>query len=543
MTTPEAPPSTQRRLAAVLLLAFVVRAAVLVCESRLPLFTHHRLDAQMYDEAGRVLASGDWLFGRGAYFFNPLYAYLVGVVYATLGAGPWPLRVVQLVFGLGNVALIYDSARRVAGDRWGSAAGVIAALYGPFAFFETQVLSEGFGAFLQSLLMWGVLRAFAAPEGRGLIARWAAIGATLGLCVLTRGNAVFLAVPVALAALWAGGGGRPLAALALGGALSLVPVTARNVVRTGHFAVLTAHGGVNLYVGNGPGASGTYRIPDEVPSSGSNRDAMVEYRRVAERRMGRRLTLVEADRYWRDLTLRTIARHPVTWLRLLVEKTWLFWNAREIPNTEDYEFMRTLDPALALPLVQFGTVAPFALMGTLALLASRRKEDRFLAAFNLAGCASLVAFFVLARYRLPCVPGLIVAAVVWLRDVKVAWDARRTRTLVASALGVALAAAVVFWPKLPTLFDDQYFKLGFAWHVQGHLPEAEDAYRNALRLTPTHLSARKNLAMLLESRGDLDGARREWEALLRVAPTQLPTGARYLDEAREHLRTLGAPTP
>ena len=70
----------------------------------------------------------------------------------------------------------------------------------------------------------------------------------------------------------------------------------------------------------------------------------------------------------------------------------------------------------------FGTVAPFALMGTLALLASRRREDRFLAAFNLAGCASLVAFFVLARYRLPCVPGLIVAAVVWLRDVKVAWD-------------------------------------------------------------------------------------------------------------------------
>jgi tetratricopeptide (TPR) repeat protein len=289
-------------------------------------------------------------------------------------------------------------------------------------------------------------------------------------------------------------------------------------------------------VGNGPGASGTYRIPDEVPSSGSNRDAMVEYRRVAERRMGRRLTLVEADRYWRDLTLRTIARHPVTWLRLLVEKTWLFWNAREIPNTEDYSFVRRLNPVLGLPLIQFSAVAPLALLGTLLWLTRARRGEALVAGINVTFMAALVAFFIVARYRVPALPGLIIAAVGFVRALALAARARSTKALALGAIALVATLPVVFAAKVPKPFDDEWYKLGVAYHRQGRLTEAEHAYQQALRIEPDHLSAHKNRALLREARGDATTARAEWQAVLRIA--RATSRPQYVAEATEHLRAL-----
>ena len=72
--------------------------------------------------------------------------------------------------------------------------------------------------------------------------------------------------PIAAAwAFWAHGKNRPrpkrllaLAWVVLGAALCIAPVTARNWFVTGEPVLITAHGGINFYIGNNPRASGTF---------------------------------------------------------------------------------------------------------------------------------------------------------------------------------------------------------------------------------------------------------------------------------------------
>jgi cytochrome c-type biogenesis protein CcmH/NrfG len=45
----------------------------------------------------------------------------------------------------------------------------------------------------------------------------------------------------------------------------------------------------------------------------------------------------------------------------------------------------------------------------------------------------------------------------------------------------------VFWPKLPKTFADEWFKLGYAYHVQGELAPAEHAYLRALKIDPNKI--------------------------------------------------------
>lgn len=88
-------------------------------------------------------------------------------------------------------------------------------------------------------------------------------------------------------------------------------------------------------------------------------------------------------------------------------------------------------------------------------------------------------------------------------------------------------------PKFPKPSDDEWYKLGVAWHRQARLAEAEGCYHRALAINAHNVSARKNLAMLFEARGELDAAHAEWLRLLETARARaLPA---YEREARAHL--------
>ncbi len=213
--------SEQRRMpawwpvAAVLLLAALVRLAVLYGASALPFFTHHRLDALVYHQAGSAIAAGDWALGDGVLHMSPGYAYFVGAVYAVLGSGPWPLRLVQLALGVATVGLVYGSAKILLDRKWAIAAALVAALYGPIAFYETNLLSASLAAFLYALLLWLALRAMK----RNTVATWALAGIVWGTASIVRPTALLFAAPLLLG-LWLATRGRTLhRRLALGGAL------------------------------------------------------------------------------------------------------------------------------------------------------------------------------------------------------------------------------------------------------------------------------------------------------------------------------------
>ncbi len=68
--------------------------------------------------------------------------------------------------------------------------------------------------------------------------------------------------------------------LLVAGVLTIAPVTLRNYVASGEAVLVSDAGGFNFYIGNGPGANGTFRIPAEVPGATSAAAQFQLYRQV-----------------------------------------------------------------------------------------------------------------------------------------------------------------------------------------------------------------------------------------------------------------------
>lgn len=513
-------------LALILFGAALIRLASLAAAAELPSFTHLRLDALLYHEAGRDIAAGDLSLGDGVLHMSPLYSYLVGAVYAVFGDGPWAIRLVQLGLGVATVGLVYLSAEMLWNRAWAIAAGATAALYGPLVFYESWLLVATLAAFLHALLLWLTLRAMRSNTRRA----WLAAGLVCGLAVLARPSALLLLGALAVAVLLATRVWRArviAGALVLAGCFAVIaPITARNLAVGGELVLVTDSGGLNFYIGNSRGAIGTFRIPEGLPEATNAVAQFDAFAELAERTEGRELSSAEINSYWYGRSWSDVADQPGRWLRLLVEKAWLFWNGRELPNTADYTFNRRLNPVLGLPLVQMWWLSPLALLGLLAMIARRDRAERVVALFIIAQLVALVAFFVLAHYRLPAVPALILAAFAGIRLFAAAARRRRWPLLGGSAAVVIAGLVIALWPKLDKPFDDEWFKLGFAYHQQGDLDDAASSYLEALAINGDNISAHNNLATLYQTLERRDLAEAEWLEVARIGEQ------RDLDEHR-----------
>ncbi len=180
-------------------------------------------------------------------------------------------------------------------------AGAALALTGIIALQEALLLQSA----LDPVLMAGVALTMTRALQADLPGRWAACGGALALLAMNRPNAWLLALPCLAALVLAPGRGSvlekrrwprvPLAgAWVLGVAVVVAPFVVRTAAATGAWEVLPAHGGLNVYIGNHPGANGTYTILDGIrPSMAGQRDDM---RQVAERAAGRALSDGEVSR-------------------------------------------------------------------------------------------------------------------------------------------------------------------------------------------------------------------------------------------------------
>src|SRR5262249_17128783 len=175
---------------------------------------------------------------------------------------------------------------------------------------------------------------------------------------------------------------------------------------------------------------------------------------LAERALGRSLTPAEVSGYWTDKALDFITSEPAAWLKLMARKVVLLGNAREMVDTESQE----THAEYSLPLRVLGTIGHFGVLVPLslpgfALTWPIRTRLWILYAMTLAYAASVVAFYVFARYRYPLVPLLAVFAAAGI--VEVIESVRRLRSADRDRLGAfsgraaaAVVAAAVFcnWP-------------------------------------------------------------------------------------------------
>jgi tetratricopeptide (TPR) repeat protein len=285
-------------------------------------------------------------------------------------------------------------------------------------------------------------------------------------------------------------------------ALLLVPVAARNAYVGGGFYITTSQAGPNFYIGNNPKADGTYQ------SLRFGRGAP-EYERqdateLAERALGRPLTPSEVSSYWIDKAMDFITSQPAAWLRLMARKAALLWNAREMLDTEGQEAHAEYSwPLRILGVVgHFGLLVPLALIGVIVTWPLRRRLAIGFA-LTLVYAASVVAFYVFARYRYPLVPLLMLFAGAGVIGAR-AWAITGRRDHVAfAAAAVAVTAVFCNWPLLSTTLMRAVSESNLAVGLQsdGRIDEALRHYERAIALRPDYAPAYSNLGTALRAKG------------------------------------------
>ncbi len=401
------------------------------------------LDTDLYVELARRVAAFDLALGPGAYPAAPLYIYVLGGVFSLTGGSLLAARVLQILLGTLAVWLIADSARRWYGDKAAVPAALLAAVCGPFAFNEVLILQSALDPVLVALALWQLTRALASEHG----AAWFASGLAWAAVVLNRPNALpFLAV-LAAGIVWSLGwrrGRKPLAAFAIGLALLMGPVAARNAAVTGELVLISSHGGFNFFVGNNADADGTYRsVAGVTPSSVLQaRDA----RRVAEAAAGRVLGDGEVSDYFYERAWHWIRSSPADALALFARKLRYVISADEISLNYSYAYY-SRDAGTVLVAMPVGPwlLLPLGLVGLLAC-APPDRGYRLWASFVPAYAFSVALFFVSERYRLPMLVPLVASSAALLVRGAALAAVGAWRQLAMGAGAVAVAVFLTWWP-------------------------------------------------------------------------------------------------
>jgi 4-amino-4-deoxy-L-arabinose transferase-like glycosyltransferase len=462
-----------KRLFLLLAATLAAKAAVLAQIGSHPLLQPlGDIDSGVYARLAKRIAGGDVLLrgeGAVAYFVSPLYAYVLAAT------GPsFPLaRVAQILLGTAAVALVFLTARRLFGERAALAAGVLYALTGVVTFHEVLILQAAIDPFLTALFLYLLARALM-EEGEeekislkvkrgeartGARVRWEAIvaaGAAGGLLCLNRPNALVCVAAIAMALLlftfkenllrrvWIA------AAFVAGAAVTIAPFTLRNLLVSHEFVLISSHGGLNLLVGNGPGATGVYReIPGITPDIGGQ---AADTRRVAEAEEGRALSTREVSAHFAKMAWTWIRENPGAASSLFLRKSRLLLSGDEAPLNFSFPWYREKSLALRLLFVGPGLLVPlagaglvFGLLGAAGAASERRAALLVWAAFIPAYVFAVAAFFVATRYRLPLLVAIAPLAGAAVTRLGAAWHAKGARLAVAGAVAASLAA-VSLWP-------------------------------------------------------------------------------------------------
>jgi MYXO-CTERM domain-containing protein len=516
-------------VAGALALALALRVVYLREIGGHPLYEALTGDPALYHQQALDILAGK-LVPDGAYFHSsPLYPFVLAGLMRVFAGSLAAVRLVQAVVGTASVFLIAMLARAALGRRAAVATAYLAALYVPFIFFESEILEITLVIALVTtmLLVLARRRASAGPVSA------CAAGVLLGLASLGKPNLLLFA-PVGSALVFAGGGARArrlvsAAAFFLAAGLTILPVTIHNYRASGDLIPVSSNGGINLYIGNHPGAPGVFQVPPEM-----RLDLLASSTEAAERALGRTLSAGEVSDFWAGRAFASMRSRPGAWLGLMARKTALFWNHYEIPNHYHFYFVREFAPVLRLPVSTFGVVAPLGLLG-LGLAAARRKRHAaLLTAYGVTFMASVVPFFITARYRLPIVPVLLVGAGFALTEM---WDwvsARRWRPLVGAVLLLAALAALVNVRMIEFGFAQMHNTVGAILGSRGDYEGAAAEFSKALEEDPANVSAHYNLGVALSETGHLEEAVREFEQATRLHPGYREAWT-ALAEAREAL--------
>ena len=492
-----------------------------------PYFDHPVLDAETYNHTALALAAGEGFPDR-VFWQPPGYPYFLALVYALAGPGFLVPRLAQVVIGSLSAVLTCLIGVRLFGPRVGLAAGLGTAGYGLLIYYDGELLAPSLAILLQLVAMLLAVRAQGETDSRG----WLAAGLFGGLAAVV--NATVLVLVPVMAAF----ARRRAPWVLLGAALAIAPLTLRNWTQGGEMVLISSNAGINLFLGNNPRYDETVAM-----RPGRDWQALLRAPRLHGVRGAR-----AASAFFERRVLAFARAEPGAFLGLQGKKLRLLLAGDEIPRNQEIYPARAYSlvlrlllwkaPFLAFP---FGIVLPLGLLG---LVVGARRAP-MLAAMLVVFALAVLAFFITARYRAPLVPLLLVFAAEGVRWLVGSADRLARLVAVAALLPLFLVTNLGQGPMATRMNPDAEFGLATWLEREGHLGEALVRYRTLAREHPTYWDAWYRLGQLLETAARRPEAEEAFRVARGIVPSHFDTlgwlaqqasDAGCLEEAAAHYR-------
>jgi hypothetical protein len=523
-------------------------------------------DMKFYNDWALRILKGGWTDGK-AFYGLPGYAFLLAGIYQAFGYNLFFPGLLQSVAESITVVLVFKIGERT--FQRSGALGMIAA----------ALAAAGYAAFLPAVTysivlmptalavtaFWCCVWLVISAEPKWTWHPWVPLGLLVGL-VATAVATILFALPLALGKAWIHSRGmaalhrlRNLAAasalIGVGVLAGTAPCWIHNYFIAKDPVLLSAHSGLNFYVGNNPLSNGYPQMPSGMRAGqhGMLKDSIT----IPEHITGRALKYSEVSAFWSRKAVAYIMEDPARWFRLLGTKVRNLWSAYQYDDLSIITLLRK--SCVTLPGLKFGLVAALAIPG--AFFGLRYSHSWIILAGTLLHMAALLPVFVTERYRLAAVPGLLLFAAIGLTD---AWNSlvrhRWWEALIYAGIAATGATLVSSpQPKVELWALDDYnfgiealrldkpdlaapalilayryspenseinFALGNLQLARGDTSKAQLCYLRALALNPHHDGAWNNLGVIAMKNGEWQVA----EECLRRSIAREPDdeGAHYI---------------
>lgn len=493
----------------ILIVAFIVRLLFILQTRNLPLYYHPILDSSFFHQWASFKLQFGWLEASGS-FREPLYAYVLAMIYGAFRESMTIARLVQCVIGSFTALLVYDIAKRIYGNLAGIAGALIFTFYGSAIFFTGELSETTIAVFLLVLSAYFLV---ASGTSRPYL-NSSLSGVFLGIGFLARFT-MLAALPAWIIHLLISKQTKLRAATILLIIGTVVPSVAYQVLLTrgGERAWLPLRSSWHAFLGSGL-VGATVREPVHeitVEAPGGTFKALAAADHIEGQRDAVRFARIEQDEtvsgsqvnaHWRDKALSDFAAAPGRFLKTYFTKLGIFFSPSEPPAGIDQRFIARHSVLLRTHVFAFGVIAPIGLVG-LAIAARRKSLHAAILIPAFAVFAS--AYLVSDSEKLLVVPFLAVFAGC-LAEAVVSGVRRRETVKAISYVGAAIVVGVLLWllPKYDLNEARQLVLLGDVYGEEALFDKAEEAYGQAMELAPDAPEAYVSLAALYANSGKLD---------------------------------------
>ena len=493
-----------------------------------------RGDMHFYNDWARAILHGQFT-QHLAFYGLPGYAYLLAFLYKLFGENPFVPGLLQAGLDAGTAVVIYRISLRIfASVRSTSSTSNLAhqanaRLIGLFAAFGWAlcVPAEAYSIVLMPtawfvlvfwLVVWRVVRNDEAPN----VAECFFVALLVGVTA-TAVATILAVVPLLFGALLFGSNNghrrwRFLIArcilLLAGLALGTAPCWVHNYFVARDPVLLSAHSGINFWIGNNPEANGYPRFP---PGLRAGQAAMLQDSIAqAEVAAGRSLKHAEVSAHWSGKAKTYVTSYFVDWSKLVARKLRNFWSAFQYDDLSIITSLR--EQSVILPGLSFGIVAALAIPG-IFLGCRLAPRSRWVLAAILLSMLALLGVFITERYRLVAVPGLLIFAAFGL---SMLWQAVAAGELKTAAIYLILlvpSTMLVAWPQRdPSLWALDAYNSGWQALESNNLPLAEKKLAVAFAYVPDNSETLFALGNLRFAQGNAEAAKSFYRALLEIDP-------------------------